>query len=85
MRRSGPKSNRAITEERNPVRKLFLDSGRMIFSAARCRIVSERLMSPYSQCRGVPLPGNIDASKPGEPNEYQIAAVTSPLGTGLVE
>ena len=25
------------------------------------------------------------ASKPGEPNEYQIAAVTSPLGTGLVE
>ena len=24
-------------------------------SAARCRIVSERLMSPYSQCRGVPL------------------------------
>ena len=29
--------------------------------------------------------GNIDASKPGEPNEYQIAAVTSPLGTGLVE
>lgn len=55
MRRSGPKSNRAITEERNPVRKLFLDSVRMIFSAARCRIVSERLMSPYSQCRGVPL------------------------------
>lgn len=55
MRRSGPKSNRAITEERNPVRKLFLDSGRMIFSAARCRIVSERLMSPYSQCRGVTL------------------------------
>lgn len=31
------------------------------------------------------LPGNIDASKPGEPNEYQIAAVTSPFGTGLVE
>ena len=31
------------------------------------------------------LLGNIDASKPGEPNEYQIAAVTSPLGTGLVE
>ena len=28
------------------------------------------------------LPGNIDASKPGEPNEYQIAAVTSSLGTG---
>ena len=33
----------------------LLESGRMIFSAARCRIVSERLMSPYSQCRGVPL------------------------------
>ena len=31
------------------------------------------------------LPGNIDASKPGEPNEYQMAAVTSPLGTWLVE